>query len=83
MKVDNIKPVKIVSSSPFGHSAQNDVYLLPKELVEKVAKLHFLTLSAELIVPTQTQTVFSGVKVEGPSKGCIPSRTRFRRSLFY
>ena len=34
MKDDNIKPEKIFSSSPFGHSAQNDVYLLPKELVE-------------------------------------------------
>ena len=46
MKVDNIKHEKIVSSSPFDHSAQNAVYLLPKELVEKVAKLHFLTLGA-------------------------------------
>ena len=25
MKVDNIKPEEIVSASPFGHSAQNDV----------------------------------------------------------
>ena len=58
MKVDNIKPEKIVSSSPLGHSAQNDVYFLPKELVEKVAKLHFLTLNAEPNVPTQTQTRF-------------------------
>ena len=48
-----------------------------------MAKLHFLTLSAELNVPTQTQTDFTGVKVEGPSKGCVPSRTRFQRSLFY
>ena len=82
MNVDNFKPEKVVSFSPFGHSAQNDVYLLPKELVETVAKLHFLTLSAELNVPTQTQTDCTGVKVEGPLKGCVPSRTRFRSSLF-
>ena len=34
LKVENIKLEKIASSSPFGHGAQNDVYLLPKELVE-------------------------------------------------
>ena len=45
LKVDNIKPEKTVSSSPFDHSAQNDVYLLPKELYSKVPKLHFLTLN--------------------------------------
>ena len=44
MKVDNIKLEKTVSSSPFGHSAQNDVYSLPNELDEKVPKLHFLAL---------------------------------------
>ena len=81
MKVDNIKPEKIVSSSPFGHSAQNNVCLLQNVLVEKVAKLHFLTLSTELNVPTQTD--YTGVKVEGPSKGCVPTRTRCWRSLIY
>ena len=49
MKVDNIKPEMIVSSSPFDHSAQNDVYLqayknnihlLSKALGENVTKFH-------------------------------------------
>ena len=49
LKVDNIKPQKIVSSS-VGHGAQNDVYLLPKEFGEKVAELDFVALRAELTV---------------------------------
>ena len=44
-------------------------YVLPKELDEKVAKLHLLALGAELIVVTQEQADRIGVKVEGPFKG--------------
>ena len=40
MKVDNIKPGKVVSSSPLVTVHKT----LSKELDEKVAKLHFLTL---------------------------------------
>ena len=49
-------------------SGLNNVYLLPKELDKKVAKLHFLALGTELNVPTQTQADCTGVKVEGPSR---------------
>ena len=41
MEVDNIKPQKFLSSSRLSRYKKNDVYLLPKELLEKVAKLHF------------------------------------------
>merc|ERR1711881_122198 len=50
-------------------SYKNDVYLLPKELDEKVARLHLPALGAELTVPTQEQADYIGVKVTGPYKG--------------
>merc|ERR1711964_93979 len=48
---------------------KNDVYLLPKELDEKVARLHPPALGAQLTVPTQEQADYIGVKVGGPFKG--------------
>merc|ERR1719420_1526222 len=47
---------------------KNDVYLLPKELDEKVARLHLGALGAELTVLTKEQADYIGVKVEGPYK---------------
>merc|ERR1712216_1089734 len=44
------------------------VYLLPKELDEKVARLHLSQLGAKLTVLSQTQADYIGVKVEGPYK---------------
>merc|ERR1719475_35351 len=48
---------------------KNNVYLLPKELDEKVARLHLPALGAELTVPAQEQADYIGVKVAGPFKG--------------
>merc|ERR1711904_518873 len=48
---------------------KNDVYLLPKELDEKVASLHIPALGAELTKLTKEQADYIGVKVEGPYKG--------------
>jgi len=48
---------------------KNDVYLLPKELDEKVARLHIPALGAQLTVLSQDQADYIGVKVEGPFKG--------------
>merc|ERR1711908_73805 len=48
---------------------KNDVYLLPKDLDEKVAKLHLPALGAELTVLSQEQADYIGVKVNGPFKG--------------
>merc|ERR1712151_874053 len=48
---------------------KNDVYLLPKELDEKVARLHLPALGARLTELTQEQAEYIGVKVAGPYKG--------------
>merc|ERR1712147_215768 len=45
---------------------KNDVYLLPKELDEKVAKLHLPALGANLTVLTKEQADYIGVPVGGP-----------------
>eukprot|EP01017_Pseudomicrothorax_dubius_P003540 TRINITY_DN10530_c0_g1_i3.p1 TRINITY_DN10530_c0_g1~~TRINITY_DN10530_c0_g1_i3.p1 ORF type:complete len:479 (-),score=149.56 TRINITY_DN10530_c0_g1_i3:92-1528(-) len=44
------------------------VYTLPKELDEKVARLHLKALGAELTVLAQDQADYIGVGVEGPFK---------------
>ena len=44
------------------------VYILPKILDEKVARLQLTRLNAELSVLTQKQADYIGVKVEGPYK---------------
>jgi len=47
---------------------KNDVYLLPKELDEKVARLHLPALGAELTELTKAQSDYLGVSVNGPFK---------------
>merc|ERR1712157_703599 len=47
---------------------KNEVYLLPKDLDEKVARLHLGALGAELTVLSQDQADYIGHKVEGPYK---------------
>merc|ERR1711865_805927 len=48
---------------------KNDVYLLPKELDEKVARLHLPALGAQLTELTKEQADYIGVKGNGPFKG--------------
>merc|ERR1712109_142876 len=47
---------------------KNDVYLLPKELDEKVARLHLPALGAELTTLTKEQSDYLGISVNGPFK---------------
>merc|ERR1712070_763043 len=47
---------------------KNDVYLLPKDLDEKVARLHLPALGANLTTLSKEQADYIGVKVEGPYK---------------
>merc|ERR1712242_295871 len=47
----------------------NNVYLLPKALDEKAARLHLPALGAELTELTTEQADYIGVKKEGPFKG--------------
>lgn len=46
----------------------NDVYMLPKHLDEKVAKLHLAKIGVELETLSEDQAQYIGVKVEGPYK---------------
>ncbi len=47
---------------------ENKVYMLPKHLDEKVAKLHLARLGAELTELRKDQATYIGVKPEGPFK---------------
>lgn len=47
---------------------ENDVYMLPKHLDEKVARLHLAKIGVELETLTQDQAEYIGVTVEGPYK---------------
>jgi adenosylhomocysteinase len=46
----------------------NDVYMLPKHLDEKVARLHLAKIGVELETLSQDQADYIGVRVEGPFK---------------
>lgn len=47
---------------------ENDVYMLPKHLDEKVARLHLAKIGVELEVLSKDQADYIGVQVEGPYK---------------
>ncbi len=47
---------------------ENDVYVLPKHLDEKVARLHLSKIGVELDVLSENQADYIGVKVQGPFK---------------
>merc|ERR1712178_642944 len=47
---------------------KNDVYLLPKDLDEKVARLHLPSLGAQLTELTKEQADYIGVTTAGPFK---------------
>ena len=53
---------------------ENKVYMLPKHLDEKVAKLHLEKLGAELTVLSEDQSKYIGVSSDGPFK---PSYYRY------
>jgi adenosylhomocysteinase len=46
----------------------NEVYMLPKHLDEKVAKLHLAKIGVELTELRKDQADYIGVQVEGPYK---------------
>ncbi len=51
-----------------GDQYDNNVYILPKHLDEKVARLHLEKIGAKLTTLTQEQADYINVKVEGPYK---------------
>jgi len=51
-----------------GKYAKGHVYLLPKHLDEKVARLHLASLGANLTVLSKEQSDYVGIPIEGPYK---------------
>ncbi|GGE55704.1 adenosylhomocysteinase [Actibacterium pelagium] len=51
-----------------GEEYKNDVYLLPKHLDEKVARLHLARIGVKLTELQKEQADYIGVKVDGPFK---------------
>jgi len=47
---------------------ENKVYMLPKHLDEKVARLHLAKVGVEIDTLTPGQAEYLGLKVEGPYK---------------
>jgi adenosylhomocysteinase len=47
---------------------EKKVYVLPKHLDEKVARLHLAKIGVELDVLTSTQAKYLGINPEGPFK---------------
>jgi len=47
---------------------ENGVYLLPKELDERVARLHLPVLGADLTEMTKAQADYLGISAAGPFK---------------
>jgi len=47
---------------------ENNVYVLPKHLDEKVARLHLAKIAVELDVLTDAQSAYLGIPKEGPFK---------------
>merc|ERR1712124_204600 len=58
----------LLNNSNVTKAYKNDVYLLPKDLDEKVARLHLPALGAEMTTLSKEQADYIGVKVEGPFK---------------
>jgi adenosylhomocysteinase len=51
-----------------GDHYDNQVYVLPKHLDEKVARLHLERIGAKLTTLTGEQSAYIGVPTEGPYK---------------
>ena len=52
----------------YGHKYEHKVYVLPKHLDEKVARLHLERIGARLTTLTAEQSVYLGLAPEGPYK---------------
>jgi adenosylhomocysteinase len=51
-----------------GEAYKNDVYILPKHLDEKVARLHLERIGVKLTTLNNEQASYIGVTPEGPFK---------------
>jgi adenosylhomocysteinase len=60
--------IELWTEKDSGKYASGKVYVLPKELDEKVARLHLKSLGAQLTVLTKEQSEYVGIPIEGPYK---------------
>merc|ERR1712134_7312 len=60
--------LELYNEKDTGKYTRGKVYVLPKHLDEKVAKLHLSSLGAKLTVLTKEQSDYVGIPVEGPFK---------------
>ena len=63
------KPPSARTTSTSSRNSSIDLHVLPKELEEKVATLPFPALGEVLTVLAREHAEYTGVKVEGPTKG--------------
>merc|ERR1712146_614485 len=61
--------IELWTNKDSGKYESGHVYVLPKELDEKVARLHLSNLGVELTELSQEQADYINVKPEGPYKG--------------
>merc|ERR1712076_197414 len=66
--LDNWKKTNFLKREKRDQYGCDKVYLLPKELDEKVARLHLPSLGAKLTVLSQAQADYINVPVNGPYK---------------
>merc|ERR1719456_1851986 len=66
--LDNWKGTSFATGKKKEKKYENKVYLLPKQLDEKVARLHIPALGAKLTTLSKEQADYIGVPVEGPYK---------------
>merc|ERR1711920_1012910 len=60
--------IELWTEKDSGKYATGKVYVLPKALDEKVARLHLKSLGAKLTVLSEEQAEYIGVPVNGPFK---------------
>ena len=60
--------IELWTNKETGKYKANNVYILPKHLDEKVARLHLKSLGVELTELTNDQAEYLGVPVNGPYK---------------
>merc|ERR1712146_248052 len=60
--------LELYTEKDSGKYTRGKVYVLPKNLDEKVAKLHLPSLGAKLTTLTQEQSDYVGIPIEGPFK---------------
>merc|ERR1712194_962985 len=60
--------LELYTEKDSGKYARGKVYVLPKNLDEKVAKLHLPALGAKLTLLSKEQSDYVGIPIEGPFK---------------